>query len=82
MSTLCNPFLPGSPAHGISLIQECVAFPPPGDLPDPGIELKSPVLAGGFFTIESPGKPDIEYYVGVCVSAKSLQSDSLQPHGL
>ena len=25
-------------------------FPPPGDLPDPGIEPKSPVLAGGFFT--------------------------------
>ena len=28
-------------------------FPPPGDLPDPGIEpvsLMSPALAGGFFT--------------------------------
>ena len=28
-------------------------FPPPGDLPDPGIELeslRSPALAGGFFT--------------------------------
>ena len=25
-------------------------FPPPGDLPDPGIEPKSPGLAGGFFT--------------------------------
>ena len=28
-------------------------FPPPGDLPDPGVEpacLMSPVLAGGFFT--------------------------------
>ena len=35
-------------------------FPPPGDLPDPGIELStlvSPALAGGFFTTESPGKP-------------------------
>ena len=32
-------------------------FPPPGDLPDPGIELTSPVsvaLAGGFFTTVSP----------------------------
>ena len=32
----------------------------PGDLPDPGIELTSPVspvLAGGFFTTEPPGKP-------------------------
>ena len=25
-------------------------FPPPGDLPDPGIEPASPVLAGVFFT--------------------------------
>ena len=35
-------------------------FPPPGDLPDPGIEpssLASPVLAGGFFTTVPPGKP-------------------------
>ena len=27
------------------------------DLPDPGIEFKSPALAGGFFTTEPPGKP-------------------------
>ena len=32
-------------------------FPPSGDLPDPGIEPSSPVLAGGFFTTEPPGKP-------------------------
>ena len=35
-------------------------FPPPGDLPDPGIKpmsLASPVLADGFFTAEPPGKP-------------------------
>ena len=35
-------------------------FPPPGDLPDPGIELTTPValaLAGGFFTTASPGNP-------------------------
>ena len=31
-------------------------FPPPGDLPDPGIEPVSPALAGGFFTTEPPGK--------------------------
>ena len=37
-----------------------VPFPAPGDLPDPGIEpasLASPALAGGFFTIVTPGKP-------------------------
>jgi len=34
-------------------------FPPPRDLPDPGMEpvsLASPVLAGVFFTTEPPGK--------------------------
>ena len=34
-----------------------LSFPPPGDLPDPGIELTSPALAGRFFTTEPPGKP-------------------------
>ena len=35
-------------------------FPPPGDLPNPGMEprsLVSPAWARGFFTTESPGKP-------------------------
>ena len=31
-------------------------FPPPGDLPDPGIEPTSPALAGELFTAEPPGK--------------------------
>ena len=45
--------------------QECssgMPFPPPGDLPDPGIEsesLASPALAGGFLPNEPPGKPYI-----------------------
>ena len=33
-------------------------FPPPGDLPDPGMESvspTSPALAGGFFTTAPPG---------------------------
>ena len=34
-------------------------FPPPGELPNPGIEPRSPALAGGFFTTEPPGKPNI-----------------------
>ena len=33
-------------------------FPSPGDLPDPGIESELPALADGFFTTESPGKPE------------------------
>ena len=32
-------------------------FPSPGDFLNPGIEPTSPVLAGGFFTTEPPGKP-------------------------
>ena len=32
-------------------------FPPPGDLPKPGIKPRPPVLAGGFFTTEPLGKP-------------------------
>ena len=31
-------------------------FPFPGDLPNPGTEPASPVLAGGFFTTEPLGK--------------------------
>jgi len=32
-------------------------FSSPGDLPYPGTEPSSPVLAGGFFTFEPPEKP-------------------------
>ena len=41
-------------------VLEWVAFPTPGDLPDPGLEptsLASPALAGGFFITLPPGKP-------------------------
>ena len=37
-----------------------LSFPPPGDLPDPGmkpVSLASPALAGKFFPTKSPGKP-------------------------
>ena len=33
-----------------------LSFPPPGDLPNPGIKLESPALAGSVFTTELPGK--------------------------
>ena len=36
-------------------------FPPPGDLPNPGIKPMSPAspaLSGGFFTTEPPGQSD------------------------
>ena len=34
-----------------------LSLPPPGDLPNPGVEPMSLALAGGFFTAEPPGKP-------------------------
>ena len=40
-------------------------FPPPGDLPNPGIEPRSPAMAGRFFTTVLPGKP-VKYVTG-CV---------------
>ena len=60
--TLYDPMdfsLPGSSVHGIlqARILEWVAFPSPGDLPDPGIKLGSP--AGRVFMVrvtrEAPG---------------------------
>ena len=43
---------PGSSVHGIFQARrlEWAALPPPGILPDSGIELMSPALAGGLFT--------------------------------
>ena len=47
----CSP--PGSSVHGISRQESWSGLPcpPPGDLPDPGIEPKSPALADDFFTV-------------------------------
>ena len=36
-------------------------FPSPGDLTYPGMEPRSPALAGGFFTTETPGEPSAIY---------------------
>ena len=61
--TLCDPMdysPPGSSVYGIFQARILDPFPPPGDLPDPGIEPASPVsvrFASGFFTTEPPRKP-------------------------
>ena len=54
----CSP--PGSSVHGIlqARILEWAACPPPGDLPNIGIEptsLAAHALVSGFFTTEQPG---------------------------
>ena len=39
-----------------------LAFPPLGELPDPGIEPMSPAVAGEFLTTEPPGKPCVHMH--------------------
>ena len=50
--------LPGSSVHGISQQEYWTGLPfsPPGDLPDPGSQPKSPALADGFFTTSATWK--------------------------
>ena len=50
--------LPGSSVHGIlqTRILEWVTIPFPVDLPNPGIEPRSPALQGGSLLSEPPGK--------------------------
>ena len=60
--TLCDPVdcsLSGCSVHGIlqSRILEWVAIPSPGDLPNPGIEPRSPTLQADALPSEPPGKP-------------------------
>ena len=57
----CRP--PGVSVHGIrqARILEWVVISFSRDLPDPGIEPKSPALAGEFFTTVPPEKPAEQY---------------------
>ena len=61
---------PRTVAHQTPLSMECsrqeywnrFPFPPPGDLPNPGIKpasLASPALTDRFFTTEPPEKPPV-----------------------
>ena len=61
--TLCDPMNcspPGSSVYGIQEYWSGLPWPPPGDLPDPGIEpmsVTSPALVGAFFTTSATWKP-------------------------
>ena len=60
--TLCHPMdysLPCSSVHGFSRQEYWtkLLWSPPGDLPDPGIEYRSPVLQADSLSSEPPGKP-------------------------
>ena len=52
----CSPR--GSSVHGILQARNWtgLSFPSPGDLPDPGIEPRSPALQADTLTSEPPGK--------------------------
>ena len=92
--TLCDPMdcnLPGSSVHAISRQEywSGLPFPPPGDLPNPGIEPRSPTVQGECGRSEPPGKskntgsgqpiaspgdlPNLRIESGSC----GLQADSL-----
>ena len=55
--TLCDPM--DYMVHGILQVRilEQVAFPSPGDLPNPGLEHKSPTLQADSLPAEPPRKP-------------------------
>ena len=73
---LCDPI--DYTAHGIFQVRilELVPFPSPGDLPNPGIESRSPTLQADFFPAELLGSPSFNYcqtLFNACVSFKHTQ---------
>ena len=60
----------GYAVHGIlqTSIQEWVAFPFPGDLPNPGIKLRSPVLQEDSLPAEPQGKSLDSIYALIDIS--------------
>ena len=83
--TLCNPMDCSPPDSSVpgtlqARTLEWVAIPPPGDLPDPGIEprsLMSPTLAGGFFTTSAIRK----ILSNPSPSLKAKEPGALMPEG-
>ena len=59
--TLCDPMdvAPLSMGFPRQEYWNGLPFPPPEDLPNPGVKPASPALAGGFFTTEPPGKAGV-----------------------
>ena len=64
--------------------QECCSglpFPPPGDLPHPGVEsesLTSPASAGRFFTTAPPHKPIVAENLPNVVKDENLQNEETE----
>ena len=71
------------PSMGFSR-QECwsgLPFPPPGDLPDPGIEPGSPALRADALPSEPPGKPTLAWKIPWTEEPDRLQSMGSQRVG-
>ena len=71
--TLADPVdcgLSGSSVHGIlhARILEWVAMPPPGDLPNPGMEPRAATLQANSLPPKLPGKPRLQLYWFILVS--------------
>ena len=66
--TLCDPM--SYAVYGIlqARILEWVAFPSPGDLPNPGIKPRSPAMQVDSLPAEPPGKPDSCYLAPILLS--------------
>ena len=90
---LCNPMdysPPGSSVHGFPRQEywSRLPCPPPGDLPDPGIEpksLMSPAFADGFFTTSFSWEPLIQFkpllFWGFCHSLMTqIRTDKIFIH--
>ena len=73
--------------HGIlqARILEWVAFPSPGDLPNPGIKPRYPSLEADYLQVELSGKPFcgvLSYKFSSVQVIHSVVSNSLRPHEL
>ena len=74
--------IPWTVTHQDSLFMGCsrheswsgLPFPPPGDLPDPGIEPTFPALAVGFFNTELPGRVQSMMQTNIDVDCKTQNS--------
>ena len=67
VSTLCDPM--DYTVHGIlqaRILEWVDKFPPPGDLPNPGIEPRSSTLQADSLPAEPPGKPSLTGILHVC----------------
>ena len=80
--TLCGPMdcsLSGSSVHGI-FQAKCwsgLPFPSPGDLPDPGIEPRSPTLQADTLPSEPPGKQNaglVEAQAGIKIARRNISN--------